>query len=146
MANTAKTLNELVKFLTEERRNKDQAIKEILLTNHPAFQRLRLLLTVPYRVFFTNRDELHAWLKVRSFHSIAPTAWDDDAHEEWINESDESHDTLLKIAQSIFDENDRLKVYTSDEWEDKWIRVDKLGKSTLSQAVETQISDDDIPF
>jgi hypothetical protein len=34
---TATTLDQLVKFLTDERRNRDDAIKDILLLNHPAF-------------------------------------------------------------------------------------------------------------
>jgi len=34
---TAKTLNQLVNFLVEERKQGDQAIKDILLSNHPAF-------------------------------------------------------------------------------------------------------------
>src|SRR5579863_2840187 len=33
---TAKTLNQLVNFLTEERKDSDSAIRDILLSNHPA--------------------------------------------------------------------------------------------------------------
>ena len=38
---TVNTLNQLVTFLTEERRAGDQAIRDILLTNHPMFDDLR---------------------------------------------------------------------------------------------------------
>ena len=144
MANTAKTLDQLVKFLTEERRNKDQAIQEILLTNHPAFQRIRMVTSAPYRVFFTNRAELDEWLKARSFRNLPKEAWDDAKYEEWINEADESEDAVLKVALTIFDENGKLKVYTSEEWKDRWIQIEKTPKTP--KAGSSPITDEDIPF
>ena len=48
---TAKTLRQLVSFLTEERRAGDQTIKDILLSNHPVFGAIRASIGVPYRVF-----------------------------------------------------------------------------------------------
>lgn len=50
MNSIAQTLKELVGFLTNERKNSDEAIKGILLSNHPAFRRLRQLTrcTVPW--------------------------------------------------------------------------------------------------
>ena len=63
MNSVSKTLNELVRFLTVERKNKDDAIKSILLANHPAFRRLAELTNTPYRVFFTTREEMEACLK-----------------------------------------------------------------------------------
>src|SRR5690554_5861044 len=40
---TATTLNQLVNFLTEERKNSDNTIKEILFSNHPIFVKLKNL-------------------------------------------------------------------------------------------------------
>lgn len=65
--NTAKTLNQLVTFLTEEKRDKDNAINEILLSNHPAMEQIKNLLSIPYRVFFTTKDELHELLTARGY-------------------------------------------------------------------------------
>ena len=53
---TVNTLNQLVTFLTEERRAGDQAIKDILLSNHPMFDDIRTKIGIPYRVFFTERS------------------------------------------------------------------------------------------
>lgn len=64
---TAKTLNQLVNFLTEERKDRDTAIQDILLSNHPAMDEVRTLLKVNYRVFFTSKDELSEWLSARGY-------------------------------------------------------------------------------
>lgn len=42
MKSVAGTLQQLVSFLTEERRSKDDAIRNILMSNHPAFRRFLL--------------------------------------------------------------------------------------------------------
>ena len=54
---TAKTLNQLVTFLTEERRAGDETIKDILLTNHPIFDDIRKKINLPHRIIFTNKKE-----------------------------------------------------------------------------------------
>jgi Asp/Glu/hydantoin racemase len=65
--NTAKTLNQLVTFLTEEKRDKDNAINEILLSNHPAMEQIKELLKIPCRVFFTTKDEFIDLITARGF-------------------------------------------------------------------------------
>ena len=67
MKSVADTLKQLVNFLTKERRSKDDAIKSILLVSHPVFRRLAQITNTPYRVFFTNQEELNKWLKVRGW-------------------------------------------------------------------------------
>jgi len=145
MANTAKTLDQLVKFLTEERRNKDQAIQGILLTNHPIFQQIRTVLSVPYRVFFTSRKELNEWLRVRSFIALPPEAWDDKEYEEWTNDTGKEEDAFLKVARSVFDSKGRLRVYTSEEWKERWVHLQKVPKAP-QPATTSPITDEDIPF
>ena len=49
MNSVAKTLKDVVGFLTEERKT-DEAVKNILVANHPAFRRLATLTKTPYRV------------------------------------------------------------------------------------------------
>lgn len=134
MNSVAKTLEELVGFLTEERKNKDEAIKNILLPNHPAFRRLARLTKTPYRVFFSTRPEMERWLKARGWESISSDRLDSDSVAEWQNSGWEKY---LKFKEEIFDKNDRLVSYTSDTWNDEWIEL-------VSEISE--VSDDDIPF
>jgi hypothetical protein len=140
LGTTAQTLNQLVSYLTEERRNSDQAIRSILITNHPAFQLIRNLLRVSYRVFFTTREELSMWLKARSYNAVEEQHWDGPDFEEWINTpKDGNIQNLLKISTQVFDARGNLKVYTAQDWEDKLIQLE-------TRPNQPEISDDDIPF
>lgn len=135
---TAETLKQLVTYLTEERRTGDQIIKDILLSNHPIFEALREEIDVPYRVFFTNKKELTALLKARSYKPVDFEDLDDntsDTHEEWWKQGEPGH--VLKIAFEVFDENEKLTIFTPDEWSDNWI---------ISYNIEKNEGDDDIPF
>jgi hypothetical protein len=139
---TVKTLNQLVTFLTEERRNSDAAIKDILVSNHPVFRALEKVVGVQYRVFFTNSDELGSWLEARGYAPVDPQGWDEDTedtHEEWIR-SRGTKRTLLKIATHLFDDNGKLKVYTADEWIDDWVQVREW------EVPAKPHDDDDLPF
>jgi hypothetical protein len=69
LESTSKTLNQLVNFLTEERTEKDNAINEILMSNHPAIEQIQQYLGITYRVYFTNYEELSELLKAKGFKS-----------------------------------------------------------------------------
>ena len=131
MNSVASTLKELVGFLTEERKSKDEAIKSILIANHPAFRRLSTLTKTPYRVFFSTREEMKKWLAVRRWKPIPADKLNSDSVEEWENEGWKKY---LKFNKKIFDENGKLLPYTVDNWNDEWIDVVDLP------------SDDDGPF
>lgn len=138
LQSTANTLDQLVTFLTEERRAGDNAIKDILLSNHPIFEAIRSELKIPYRVFFTNREELILLLKARQFKPVNFDVWDSDTkdtHEEWINSRVEPS-RLLKIAFDVFDADKNLNVFTSDEWNKSWVTSYEIEKD----------EDDDLPF
>ena len=136
---TINTLNQLVTFLTEERRAGDQTIKDILLTNHPMFDDLRGKIEVPYRVFFTNKEELTALLNSRRYKRIDSDHWDAEtrhSHEEWSNDQNQPI-RILKIAFEIFDESDKLRIFTPDEWKDEWV---------ISYDIGTDGESDNLPF
>jgi hypothetical protein len=134
MKSVASTLQQLVTFLTEERRSKDDAIKSILLANHPAFRRFADLLNVKYRVYFTTRDELTAWLRARSYVAVEKKSMDVDSAAEWSNAKDRMY---LKLTKNIFDKNGKLQTYSEDQWKDDWVQM---------RDEDFEPSDDDIPF
>lgn len=136
---TAQTLNQLVTFLTEERKNQDQAVRHILLANHPAFQQLRKLTNTAYRIFFTNYDEMVAWLKARTYTEVDTPSWDDPEYAEWVREA-KPNQLLLKIYVDIFDETGKLKVFTAEEWNEEWIQQRILQKPSKEPDGE------DLPF
>ncbi len=118
------TLNQLVTYLTEEKQNSDEAIREILRANHPAFAQLRKLLAVPYRVFFTTRSELSQWLRAfRQYDPVSEIAWDGPEYEEWIKNIPSKPSKLLKISRGVFDEQGNLAIYTAKQWDSAWISL-----------------------
>ncbi|MGI6208264.1 MAG: DUF4062 domain-containing protein [Anaerolineae bacterium] len=141
---TAQTLDQLVTFLTEERRNKDQAIEQILLANHPLFARLRELTRTPYRVFFTNLRELSDWLEARQFLESDLDSFGFDWLV-WSRDRGVSADTIdvLRVSASLFDEDGKLKVITPEAWREEWVGLDQKPRK---DSVIDDDDDDDIPF
>ncbi len=137
---TAKTLNQLVSFLTEERKDRDSAIQDILLSNHPAMEEMRQLLNVNYRVYFTSKDELTEWLSARSYKiNDLDFLFEEDNYFEYIKiDSRQKKKLTLKVKKEIFNEDGKLKVYTKSEWKDDFIEL-------TSQDTE-QKNDDDLPL
>jgi len=130
LKNTSKTLNQLVSYLLDEKARGDQAVKDILLSNHPAFDDLRRKLEIPYRVIFQNYEELNQLVKARQFEeSDGFESWDLSGFYSW---KKRKTDAYLRVAIDIFDEENKLKIFAPSEWHSEWIRVDEF--------------DDDIPF
>ena len=139
MKSVAGTLDQLVRFLTEERKDKDDAIQQILLANHPAFHRFQELTKTPYRVFFNDERELNRWLKARSWTPISKSLYDDDSYREW---SHKDNNDYIKLTEQIFDEEDRLRVYTEDTWKDSWLQ---LQREPSDVAIDQQ-AEEPLPF
>ncbi len=111
MKSVSSTLQQLVEFLTEERRNSDDAIRNILTANHPAFRRFAKLTKTPYRVFFTTRNELDTWLRSRNWEPIEPVKQDEDSVAEWTKERPD----YLKLSYNILDDSENLKLFSEHE-------------------------------
>ncbi|WP_333695484.1 DUF4062 domain-containing protein [Flavobacterium sp.] len=130
--NTAKTLNQLVTFLTEEKRGSENAINEILLSNHPAMEQIKEMLKIPYRVFFINKEEFLDLLKARGYRESNTNLPFDDI-QVWVMEKGDTR-YELSYNDEIFNSDNKLKVYTKEEWNPNFIRLN------LSPVV------DDLPF
>ncbi|MDD4957002.1 MAG: DUF4062 domain-containing protein [Candidatus Omnitrophica bacterium] len=129
---TADTLDRLVKFLTEERSQGDQAIKDILLSNHPLFKSLKKQLNIPYRIFFETRDEMEALLVARKTNLIEEKEWDDAEYIEYLCEWWKNTTKILKIKEDLFDEEGRLKIFKPDEWDESAVILEEIEKNNTS--------------
>ncbi len=119
MKSVAGTLEQLVRFLTVERKDEGDAIHQVLLPNHPVFHRLQDLTETPYRVFFASEGELNQWLKAQGWNPVGEGAYDDGSYREWIRTNTGEY---IRLTQPLFDEESKLKVYTEDEWNDSWLQ------------------------
>lgn len=133
---TAKTLRELVTFLTEERKGTSATISGILLANHPAFRRFVQVLNAPYRIFFDSQSELQRWLSARGWELSAPSTWDDNSFCQWENPKVRSY---LKLSYPIFDNEGRLKVYTAADWNDDWVQL-------VKHEPQKETDEEEVPF
>lgn len=140
--NTAKTLNQLVNFLTEERKDRDGAIQDILLSNHPAMEEIREILHVNYRVYFISKDELAEWLSARGYKKVELDFLElNDQNYEYVNiDVRQNKRSTISVSKEIFNEDGKLKVYTKSEWKDDFISL-KVEEIDLKAA-----DDDDLPF
>ena len=137
------TVHQLVKVLQTSDGAGTQnpgTIKAILQPNHPAFARIRRVLKVPYRVYFTTLDELNSWLKVRTFKPVPREAWDEKDVREWIYDKDTDAWDMLKISETLFDEDGRF-MPESISWEDSLIRRESRRREDFGFD-----SNDDDPF
>jgi hypothetical protein len=121
LKSTSKTLNQLVNYLIDEKSRGDQAIKDILLINHPAFDQIQRILEIPYRVIFQNIGELSDLLKARQYEK--EDVFDDWTKKDFISWKRKGKDVYFRVSEGIFEDN-RLKIYTPNEWQKEWIELD----------------------
>lgn len=127
----AATLQQLVAYLTAERKNKDEAIKTILLANHPVYRRLASLLSVKYRVYFTNRTELDAWLSARRYDPVKKEKWDEGSLMEWVNDEVRKY---IRLKHQIFDAQGKLIPFSEIDWKDDWIDIKDFPEPRAARA------------
>jgi hypothetical protein len=134
LKSTADTLNKLVTFLTEERSKGDEAIKDILLSSHPAFGAVKKYAKVPYRVVFHTLKELEALLNARSWKKRnAPKGW-----LEW--EPNNGTTPYLRVRADIFEPDGRLRIIKPEDWDPNSIA------EVQRQPVKAVSIDEDMPF
>ena len=133
---TATTLNRLVTFLSDPKTKNDGSaeVKDILLTNHPAFAAIKRIEGIRFRVTFLNLRELDLFLKARGYKKD-PEPFDPEVYE-WDNHKEAQG---IRVRKSIFDEKGVLKVFTPEEWDDDWI-------TEYSLTPPASEADDEIPF
>ena len=132
MKSVAGTLEQLVRFLTEERNDKDNAIQQILLANHPVFHRFQQLTETSYRVFFTDEEELNKWLSARRWRPANESAYDPASYREWVKSGSGSESgKYISLTEQIFDEDGKLKNYTGNTWKDSWLQLLDLHKEEV---------------
>jgi Domain of unknown function (DUF4062) len=140
MERTANTLERLLKVVTESASDTNQLVKDVVLTNHPAFSQIQKLLGLSYRVFFTTRAELHEWLiSAEGFsHEVTRHLWDQEDYAEWYRNQgpiDVEYD-ILWVYEGIFDESGALKPVGPDGWDESWVRYREIRPVATATATE----------
>jgi hypothetical protein len=120
----ATTLEQLVTFLTEERKNTNASIQDILLSSHPAFADIRKKSGINHRVLFTNVAELDSLLVAYGFSSIYDPFHDDGVVNPYTwSRSRKGNKTTICTQAEVFDGAQKLRFYRPDEWKPEWVSV-----------------------
>ena len=131
LKNTSMTLKYLAEYLVNEKEKGTQAVKDILLINHPAFREIQKTLEIPYRIVFQNINELSQHLKAIQFDE--EYSFDSSGEENYYNIEEivffswkkRNERTYFRINKDIFDQNKKIKIYTPHEWNSDWIILDE---------------------
>lgn len=142
------TVDQLVKFLTEEKSNSNQAIQEILFSNHPIFDSIKSATKNKYRIYFTNINEFEEWLDAaRGYKRVNDEFSDYAGYYEWtrsyqrLKGKTEQH--YLWVKQSLFDDNGNLISFTKSDWDESWVKIERR---EINEKPPFDDFDDDIPF
>ncbi|MEZ9229477.1 DUF4062 domain-containing protein [Vibrio amylolyticus] len=135
LASTSETLNSLVEFLVDEKKNGESAISNILRNNHPIFNDIREKAKVPFRVFFESGEELALLLIGIGFGVVDKKDVNYDQNYFTVYFPDDKTKILRVSREPFSDEenNSELKTLTPQEWKSDFVKVEDA-------------YDDDIPF
>lgn len=131
----------LAENLAAEKIEGSSIVQDVLLTTHPIFEAIRSRMGIPYRVFFTSKGELDAWLGARTF-KVEDVFVFDEEYFEWENQTLNKGKQIgtVQVLKSLFDDDGQLKSIRVGQWQDDWVKYSVRVKVT-KPAVE-----DDIPF
>ena len=117
MKNVASTLRELVDYLTASGKDKDAAIQSILTINHPAFRRFAEVTNTTYRIIFTDKHELDAWLTSSGYAKA-----ENQPAPEWVDyHLKRNPDVGIRFVRGIFDSRGKLKIFSPQDWDNNWV-------------------------
>lgn len=106
------------------------------MINHPLTETLRTKLDIPYNFYIEGFMDMKDLLEARGFKENEAGLFDDDDFvSEWVKTANKKM-YILKIADSLFDEDKKLKFIKRTDWQDKFVEI--------SEAEESE--DDDLPF
>lgn len=145
LKNTVLTLQNMVNVVMEKNENQQVVFEDIILFNHPAFSKIKEILSIKYRVSFTNYEELNELFKARGYKAVKsdpldPFSDESDTYFYWHLEKNDT-EYGVKVSKSLFDGDLRLKPQ-QDSLEKNMITKEELAL----QPVKLEIDDDDLPF
>ncbi|WP_228146163.1 hypothetical protein [Acinetobacter sp. ANC 4648] len=132
LKDTAKTLKQLVTYLTNEKEKGSEAIREILLANHPAFNAIKNAINTNIRIYFANEEELSSLLSAFGYHYDLFIS--NDNYHFW----EHNDGKKIRISKNLFTDDKKLKIIDINEWDNDFVR-----KVPKPPPIEL---DDDLPF
>lgn len=134
LADTSDTLNQMVNFLVEEQKDSQEAIAQILSTNHPVFHEIERKANIPFKVYFETLGDLVRMFERLGYRFIPKSDFDAiKGYASWVLDDE---NTIIRVSKQLFNiiyEDDsestaslasRLKAMTSSDWSSEFVLVD----------------------
>ncbi len=117
---SAERLESLQTRLRQRESEAEEKLKEMLLPDHPIFERCRDVFKADFRVFFRTRDELISFVNHFGYNEVDPQEIRDDVKDKTIcfHNSDVSpSQQFLTFSRSLFDSSGNLRLSSSGDWD-----------------------------
>lgn len=121
---STQTLDKLVDLLINKNDSTSQ-VDDILMLHHPAFEAIKKVASITYRVLFYNMDELSKLLSARGYIYAADTSPDG-----YYDFDNDKADKYIRIRSIIFDDQGKLRVMTAAQWKESYIRIYKFEETS----------------
>ncbi len=116
----------IIEYLQRQEAAGHAATQEILFTRHPLFTRLRVVLNVPFRIFFENLEELERLLKEYGYERLDDRELIGEREKRYLFwQKKDRGGAYLGLHRSLFDDG-RLLPLAQDAWNDDMLRTDRL--------------------
>lgn len=115
---TVETLSKIIEYTTRER---DETIRNSILSYHPIFTQISDATRIPIRIFFTNKKELDALLRIFGYEELENE--NNDNSEITYERQDSSEIVKILISKDVFDDGNNLKPIKNKELDRIFIEV-----------------------
>lgn len=138
---TSKNLNQLVEFISNQNKDRQEEINQILMINHPLVNWLRPKLEIKYNFYIVGYNDLNQLMMARRFNNQGEII-DQDNGEEYYMWSRSNHDNstmYIKISKSLFDDDAQLINVLPANWKENMAFFDQIMPMPFP-------NDNDLPF
>lgn len=117
---TSQVLNKLVEFLSEQNKDQQKGVDQILMLNHPLISKLKDSLNIPYNFYIVGYEDLFHLLQARGFKKKTVSVDENEDDYTWIkNYKDGSSDSVY-IDKKIFDKEQNLINILPAKWKEDY--------------------------
>lgn len=137
---TSKNLNQLVEFISNQNKDQQEEINQILMINHPLVNWLRLKLDIKYNFYIVGYNDLNQLMLARRFSPQGEvTDPDGEEYYTWMRNNSDVTTTYIKISKTLFDYDSQLINVLAANWKDSMAIVNNINPMPFG-------NDNDLPF
>ena len=137
---TSKNLNQLVEFISNQNKDRQEESNQILMINHPLVNWLRKKLDIKYNFYIAGYNDLNQLMLARHFSyqgEISEPNGED--YYMWARNNNDGSTTYIKIGKTLFDDDALLINVLPANWKDNMAIINTINPLPFG-------NDNDLPF